>query len=294
MASRIAAMGGPLAVLRDAGLQLAQFQSAASAAASRGAPKPAGASQFQAMLTSPPPAGSGPGFASPDQSALTSSNLGGGIGSSAGAAGVQVGGGTLASSIFYGVGGSYGGTTFVPGISPVRIYLFAQCAQPALAATWPGCWCAVCFVDVIPATLSLRGQVRQALQHRGGRSLFHSTDAWLTQRLVNDYAIVANLVATDAQRKAWAASQRLEARQAEAAYVNARLAATATVVAQDAAATQALLYAQRLKTKQDLAATVYAQHNPNILPALAAVNAATSGGTVVVASGGGGATVISG
>jgi hypothetical protein len=54
-------------------------------------------------------------------------------------------------SVFY--GGSYGGNGYVPGRTPVRVYLFSECAHPSLAATWSGCYCAVCYFDVSPLAI---------------------------------------------------------------------------------------------------------------------------------------------
>lgn len=56
-------------------------------------------------------------------------------------------------------GGNYGGQgVYVPGVSFVRVYLFQSCLAPSVASVWPGCWCALCYVDISPIGLPLQAQ----------------------------------------------------------------------------------------------------------------------------------------
>jgi hypothetical protein len=106
---------------------------------------------------------------------------------------------TANPSVFY--GGSYGGQgVFIAGRSTIRLYLFPSCAHPAVAATWAGCWCALCYADVNPQLLPIR-----------------------TQRLVNAYANVANAVAANDIKAAAIVAQRDAANQAVQQQINARI-----------------------------------------------------------------------
>ena len=106
---------------------------------------------------------------------------------------------TANPSVFY--GGSYGGQgVFIAGRSTVRIYLFPSCAHPSVAASWAGCWCALCYADVNPQLMPIQ-----------------------TQRLVNAYANVANAVAANDIKAAAIVAQRDAADQAVQQQINARI-----------------------------------------------------------------------
>jgi hypothetical protein len=163
-----------------------------------------------------------------------------GAGIYGGGAGVA-GGVGVASNVFY--GGSYGGAgVFYPGRSLVRVYVFPSCVHPELAATWPGCWCALCYADIDPATTTIGGQ-----------------------RLLNQYALVANTVAANALREAATKAQRIAGAQAISANINARIVTTAVAVLQDAQTTAGLLYAARQRSKATIADAVRAAATPVVV-----------------------------
>ena len=117
---------------------------------------------------------------------------------------------TANPSVFY--GGSYGGQgVFIAGRSTVRIYLFPSCAHPAVAASWAGCWCALCYADVNPQLLPVQ-----------------------TQRLVNAYANVANAVAANDIKAAAIVAQRDAADQAVQQQINARILSACPACDRDA------------------------------------------------------------
>jgi hypothetical protein len=160
---------------------------------------------------------------------------GAGIYGASTAAGLAAAGVGTNNNVFY--GGSYGGAgVFYPGRSIVRVYLFPTCVIPELAATWPGCWCALCYADIDPATTTIGGQ-----------------------RLLNDYALVANALAANALREAAIKAQRIAGAQAVSANINARIVTTAVAVLRDAQTTAGLLYAARQRTKQTVTDAVRAR-----------------------------------
>jgi hypothetical protein len=107
---------------------------------------------------------------------------------------------TANPSVFY--GGSYGGQggVFLAGRSTVRVYLFPACAHPSVAASWQGCWCALCYADVNPQAFPTS-----------------------TQRLLNSYALVAKSVAANDIKAAAIQAQRNAADQAVQQQTNARI-----------------------------------------------------------------------
>ena len=106
---------------------------------------------------------------------------------------------TANPSVFY--GGSYGGQgVFLAGRSTVRLYLFPTCVHPAVAASYAGCWCALCYADVNPQAFSVQAQ-----------------------RVINAYANVANSIAANDIKAAAIQAQRDAADQAVQQQVNARI-----------------------------------------------------------------------
>ena len=184
--------------------------------------------------------------------------IGGGAGGIGGVGGV--GGGaavvTGSSASFY--GGAYGGSgIFLPGRSVVRVYVFPACVSPELAVVWPGCWCALCYIDIDPGSVNVGAQ-----------------------RLLNDYALVANAVAANELQRAATQAQRLAAAQAVQANLNARLVGTAFALYRDAQTTAGLLYAARQRSRQEVVNAIYGVRNPTYAATWAAVN--PTGTTVIV------------
>jgi hypothetical protein len=151
-------------------------------------------------------------------------------------------------SVFY--GGAYGGYGYVPGRSPVRVYLFSECAHPSLAATWSGCYCALCYIDVSPLQLGSGGQ-----------------------RLLNDYALAANAVAANDLKAAALRAQHAAAQQAAEQTVNARLTGLVDSVVLDVQTTAALLYSMVRRAHTQFAEATYTLHNPTYPAAAAALGA---------------------
>jgi len=258
----VAAAGGLHSLLSAAGLD-----APASAGESRPSAAESGGGTFQTPLGGGGgAAGAGPGFASQPGGAVaggvavsgaaaavmgvtsvaTIVNSGAftnavdpvyGSGTYGGGAGAAVAPLVAQPSVFY--GGAYGGYGYVPGRTPVRVYLFSECAHPSLAATWSGCYCAVCYIDVSPLALGPSGQ-----------------------RLLNDYGLAANAVAANDIKAAALRSQHLAASQAEQQTLNARLTGLVSAVLSDVRSAQAVLYALQLRGRTQLAGTVYSIHNP--------------------------------
>ena len=194
------------------------------------------------------------------------STIGGGVGGAGsvttvgGGSGVGgVGGGAAVvtnSASFY--GGAYGGSgIFLPGRSVVRVYVFPACVSPELAVAWPGCWCALCYIDIDPGSVNVGAQ-----------------------RLLNDYALVANAVAANELQRAATQAQRLAGAQAVQANMNARLVGTAFALYRDAQTTAGLLFAARQRSRQEVVNAVYGVRNPTYAATWAQVN--PTGTTVIV------------
>jgi hypothetical protein len=161
---------------------------------------------------------------------------------------------TASRAVFY--GGAYGGYGYVPGRSPVRVYLFSSCVNPSIAEVSTFCWCAVCYADILPSSLGL-GQ----------------------QRLLNNYAVTANAIAAHDIQAAATRAQTIASSQAVASQVNARVVGTVNAVLADIQATAALLFAVQQRTRTQIATTLYGVHNP----AFSNLDAAVASGAVVVA-----------
>ena len=308
---RVRSRGGLLAILQQAGLSLGGSGGAGGGGVSFGSQMGAGAASGALAPSAP---GYGPGYASPDpagglgggmqqqgsyqqggmmqqqgsfQQGATQlpggvslqnggagvgaggvSTIGaGGVGSAGGVTtvggGVGVGGGigggaavVTSSASFY--GGAYGGSgIFLPGRSVVRVYVFPACVSPELAVTWPGCWCALCYIDIDPGSVNVGAQ-----------------------RLLNDYALVANAVAANELQRAATEAQRLAGAQAVQANLNARLVGTAFALYRDAQTTAGLLFAARQRSRQEVVNAVYGVRNPTYAATWAQVN--PTGTTVIV------------